>query len=378
MSLYLFQNIYFFILSNTCVQGSWKAVAGGQDNHSISKQMKRDKNVQHASMQSEIMEECESDWSFSESEEEGKAKMTNENAGPPSMDDKTAPVENDDVKNANSSMQAENGDGMISSGSSRRSSHESCYGIEIVPQKQQPKDTERFTFLKVWTNVYGLAVGMFCVVYSLLLPNELSGFTFCICLWVVGVYECVQMSGLRRLCCCCFFMKNKISERKKRMLHEISMMRHARSSASSNSHCHVQNKSDDSAMVLTCLSSLLLLGIVLKTAGGISSGRLFGNIEVTGEALASTLIPAVGVACIRNMRKIENIQNTMELSMPMCSMGSMLCMLCIVLMAEYDAGSSQQVSCVWDFFWENAGTAQRQVCKNCIFAFFCIFHTPAH
>ena len=68
-------------------------------------------------------------------------------------------------------------------------------------RQQQTKSTgERFSSLKIWTNVYGLSIGIYCLVYSLLLPNELSAFVFCLASLAAGVHEamtpCLQQELL--------------------------------------------------------------------------------------------------------------------------------------------------------------------------------------
>lgn len=67
-----------------------------------------------------------------------------------------------------------------------------------LPQRSEKKgEGERFNSVKIWTNVYGLSIGIYCLVYSLLLPNELSAFVFCIVSLLAGVHEaltpCLQM-----------------------------------------------------------------------------------------------------------------------------------------------------------------------------------------
>ena len=57
---------------------------------------------------------------------------------------------------------------------------------------------ERYSACKIWTNLYGLALGTFCIVYSLLLATELGSFTFCFCLWLESFRQC---SKQRRTCC---------------------------------------------------------------------------------------------------------------------------------------------------------------------------------
>lgn len=54
---------------------------------------------------------------------------------------------------------------------------------------EAPRGGERFSSVKIWTNVYGLSVGIYCLVYSLLLPNELSAFVFCAVSLAAGVHE---------------------------------------------------------------------------------------------------------------------------------------------------------------------------------------------
>jgi len=51
--------------------------------------------------------------------------------------------------------------------------------------------SERFNALKIWTNIYGLSVGIYCLVYSLLLPNELSAFVFSVAALVAGVHDVI-------------------------------------------------------------------------------------------------------------------------------------------------------------------------------------------
>lgn len=388
---------------HTRTQGSWEEIVVGEEGdgaddrqHMVSSAISRrakNKNNKHmnnrgagqqaaaaARTLEKTVEESVSPWSFSDSDEEHKNNNVAA-AATKSMqeNDKEArrSSTNTDEENAlaSAAVERDNADDESRS-SSCCSSSSSCTEVDIVLQPPHAaKKTERFTFLKVWTNVYGLAVGMFCIVYSLLLPNELSGFTFCSCLWMVGVYECVQMSGMMNggnIRSCFSTTGRRGIERKRRVLREIASMRLQQGGGGNINKEEVEIKAgSSSAPVLTCLCSLLLLGIVCKTAGGIVSGRLFGNAGTSSNiaetmdawpALASILIPAVGVACIRNMRKTEDIRNTMELSMPMCSMGSLLCMLCIVLLSGYNASSSQQqLSCVWDVFWEQVGTEQRQV-----------------
>lgn len=49
--------------------------------------------------------------------------------------------------------------------------------------------SERFNAVKIWTNIYGLSIGIYCLVYSLLLPNELSAYVFCVASLLAGVHE---------------------------------------------------------------------------------------------------------------------------------------------------------------------------------------------
>lgn len=236
---------------------------------------------------------------------------------------------------------------------------------------------ERFTFVKVWTNVYGLAVGIFCIVYSLLLPNELSAFTFCSCLWMVGTYECVastrggqQLQRKRRLAREMFRMRKQQQQQQQKLQQKQQLPRGDEENQQQQTMM-VGREAKRKHSVPVCLCSLLLLGIVLKTAGSIVSGKLVDGIVVADAggssssssrswwpALTSVLIPVIGVAAIRNMRKTQDIRTTMELSMPVCSMGSLLCILCTVMLVEREANT--HMSCVHDFFWEQAAREQRQ------------------
>ncbi len=48
---------------------------------------------------------------------------------------------------------------------------------------------EKFSAIKIWTNIYGLSIGIYCLVYSLMLPNELSAFVFCVAALAASIYE---------------------------------------------------------------------------------------------------------------------------------------------------------------------------------------------
>ena len=119
------------------------------------------------------------------------------------------------------------------------------------------------------------------------------------------------------------------------------------------------SEASSSIAVLACICALLFLGILFKGAGGIMSGKLYEDVEgSTWSAAASIAIPVVGVAAIRNMRRTQDIRTTMELSLPVCSMGSLLCLLCIILF------SKDVLPCVEDIFWQSAGTEQRYLTKS--------------
>ncbi len=60
-----------------------------------------------------------------------------------------------------------------------------------VIAKEKKEEEEHFNSVKIWTNVYGLSIGIYCLVYSLLLPNELSAFVFCVISLLAGVHETV-------------------------------------------------------------------------------------------------------------------------------------------------------------------------------------------
>ena len=65
--------------------------------------------------------------------------------------------------------------------------------IATSPRHQQPVDDtrrgERFNAVKIWTNIYGLSIGIYCLVYSLLMPSELSAFVFCVSSLVASLHE---------------------------------------------------------------------------------------------------------------------------------------------------------------------------------------------
>ena len=164
---------------------------------------------------------------------------------------------------------------------------------------QQPSTvTERYSTLKVWTNVYGLAVGTFCIVHSLLLASELGSSVFCFCLWLESLREC--------RCKCSLF--KKLASRKA-----------------------YANQRQSSDVFMPCLSILLLLGIVFKSMGSLLSASAEAHEQDALSVVCSILLPVAGVLCVRNMRKTSDIRNTMELSAPVCWLGSIICLLCIVV-----------------------------------------------
>jgi hypothetical protein len=50
---------------------------------------------------------------------------------------------------------------------------------------------ERFNAVKIWSNIYGLSIGIYCLVYSLMMPNELSAFVFCTAMLLASIHEWV-------------------------------------------------------------------------------------------------------------------------------------------------------------------------------------------
>lgn len=165
---------------------------------------------------------------------------------------------------------------------------------------------ERYLTLKVWTNIYGLAVGVFCVVHSLLLSSDLGSAVFCICLWLESLGEC-----------CCTLKKT--------------------------SNWRKGHRRD--SFYMPCLSVLMLSGILFKAVGSFLSSNVPEEIL---PAACNILLPIAGVACIRNMRKTDNIHNTMELSAPVCLLGSIICLMCIVV----GAGTNK---CVMDHIYYDDG-----------------------
>jgi hypothetical protein len=177
---------------------------------------------------------------------------------------------------------------------------------EVAPAVSSVKASppaEKFSTLKVWTNVYGLAVGTFCMVHSLTLPNEISNTIFCLCLWAEGSLECFRDRSRRRLC---------------------SWIRSS----------------------TTCLSALLVAALCMKSGGSFISGRL--NLPATAWDYSSIIIPVVGVAAIRNMRETNNIQATLELSAPVCLLGSLLCFLVCIFVSFSQPYDSCMVDHLWD------------------------------
>lgn len=62
-------------------------------------------------------------------------------------------------------------------------------GNSVGGRKNGAIQSERFNGVKIWTNIYGLSIGIYCLVYSLLLPSELSAFVFCVATLVAGMHE---------------------------------------------------------------------------------------------------------------------------------------------------------------------------------------------
>lgn len=359
-----------------------------------------------------------SPWSFSDAEE----GSSNQAASPASVDEIQA-AEASNQGDADAAAAASEEKAAKKSSSDRSDSEDSCLSIDLSPSSSSASAAEesgceedgmrssairvarggmqeRFTFLKVWTNVYGLAVGIFCIVYSLLLPTEMSSFVFCSCLWAAGLYECVaqyrrrryhhhhhasldhgngrrggskstrrraggepsSISGLLQRCCCsCWYAA---SRKKKRLVSQLKQFsRMSRSSRSSSSYRKGErdgkassSSSSSSSMMLLCLCLLMAIGIGFKGAGGLISGRLWP--EQTAATMVSFLVPLVGVAAIKNMQNTRNVHDTIELSVPACSMGSLVCLLCIVLAAGR-TGDKGWGGCLQAYFWETVSHEMR-------------------
>ena len=182
-------------------------------------------------------------------------------------------------------------------------------------QPAPPQKHERYSTFKVWTNVYGLAVGTFCIVHSLLLPSEAGGTVFCLCLWLESLRECTCSTNSRK--------KKKFSGR----------------------------------WGIPCLSVILLTGIVLKAIGSLISHGSVHNEESVIQTACNMFLPVVGVASIRNMRKTANIQGTMELSAPVCWLGSCICFLCIIVSIGDD-------SCILRHVYDFESEGRRQHSHN--------------
>lgn len=361
-------------------RGAWSAVVGAQDEEESTLAKRRNKK-QPASddalsesapkpskkeRQSQKLAAADDDAAAAPHEIQEAADDVQNNGG--GISPWSFSSDDDEDTNSKAAAQDSNKDDDASCCSGYSSSSE-MFDVELAAPPHQQGMGERFTFWKVWTNVYGLALGMFCIVYSLLLPNELSGFTFCTCLWMAGVYECTasQPSQSPWLWWC---TRKRLLQKKKQIWNEICMMKRAGNAVGANEtdrRDSGESSSSSNAVVLTCLCALLLMGIAFKTAGGIVSGKLWGATATDRSgwwwpALASILVPIVGVAAIRNMRRTKDIRNTMELSMPICSMGSLLCLMCIIVADGFtQLQHGEAASCMQSFFWEQVGTEQRFV-----------------
>lgn len=57
--------------------------------------------------------------------------------------------------------------------------------------------TERFTSYKIWSNVYILGIGAFCMLYALQLENPLTNVVFCYTQWIIAVGDFVYVHIFR-------------------------------------------------------------------------------------------------------------------------------------------------------------------------------------
>ena len=193
--------------------------------------------------------------------------------------------------------------------SAHKTDHDKNTKGEIAAEVVQAAQAEKYSTLKIWTNVYGLAVGIFCIVHSLLLASDLGSCIFCLCLWVESLRECT---------CYCRQKKYKSLRKKK---HEC---------------------------LLVCLSALLLVGIVLRTVGSILSAASFSETDALSLA-CNILLPVGGVVSLRTMRKTGDIRSTMEVSAPVCWLGSAICLLCVLVVSSGSMGST----CVYEHAFES-------------------------
>ena len=359
--------------------------------------------------------ERESPWSFSEEEKNDDDHANNqksEKAVEEDFDIEMQAVAEKTQQKQNTRLDERGGPGESSSLSSLSMSSPP----PTLPKKQQP--AEKYTSIKVWTNVYGLALGMFCIVYSLLLPNELSSFTFCMCLWIAGTYECISKSGnnswlrtcclretkkrpgcskkrrgrfciqsltaiCKAICSCSFFYSDegrmRRMSRKKRIFMELQELHRRQRPFSSHSNTEdeqqvkrpsstraFQQPKIQNSWAICCLCLLLMVGMMLKAMGSLISGRIWEGIISTegpeqqeihaASMLCSVLVPVMGVAAIKNMQSTKDIRSTMELSVPACSMGSLVCLLlCIVLTMT----SNREDDCITAYLWEIASRETR-------------------
>ncbi len=88
--------------------------------------------------------------------------------------------------------------------------------------------SERFNAVKIWTNIYGLSMGIYCLVYSLLLPNELSAFVFSVVALVAGVHDVV-------IPCMHVYLNEEQYEMLNQGMHQGSQRKRWASSSSSSS-----------------------------------------------------------------------------------------------------------------------------------------------
>ena len=266
-------------------------------------------------------------------------------------------------------------------------------GTSMIPPLVQERQ-ERFSSLKIWTNIYGLSLGIYCLVYSLLLPNELSAFVFCAATLLAGVHEtavpclmhywndCDDYVGTqkRRRTRRHFVLTQKI----KRCVGWICLFpssiaseavgtgrRRRRSSSSSSSSSNPLIRSGVLWMPMLIVVIAAGLACKLLASSGIvdgsssssssmsmkvwdnSSGMNTNSTDMadydwqnapsededaksnpfTIDRVFDVLFPIVGVLMLKCMEKVENVRETMELAVPMCGVNC-LCVVSVILMVQ--------------------------------------------
>lgn len=168
--------------------------------------------------------------------------------------------------------------------------------LELDLEELQPRSShseETFDGSKVWSNVYGLGFGIFCMVYCMQVPSRLCTSTLCTTLWLISTEEYLQ----RR--------------------------------ADYGTFLGFQDRVIMPFMLVTYFVGVCLLWFSIP------------SIESADFAVVNTLIPLAGPSAMRYLKRPKDILKTLELGAPVAGLISG-CIICTIL--------SGQTDCVYQHF----------------------------